>query len=373
MYNKLTIISDTAIYKDGDKYFAFGPVVREVESVDDLFVHITWIGYNRIDKFDDLSMLEVKSKNVKIILLKRNGGKDFFSKIRTIFLYPLIFFEILKNVSNADVVHTRAPSHPAFIGTIISFFLRNKIWWHKFAGSWNADILPFFYKFQRSILVKAKHSKVTINGFWNNQPAHCLSFENPCLTDHDIITGEEVIQAKKFNGKFILSFIGRLNESKGVDVILESLKQIDLNKVEKIHFIGDSNRRNHYELEANFLQGKAIFHGILSKEEVHLILAKSHFLLLPSKSEGFPKVIAEAACYGAIPIVSDVGSISHYVDDSNGFLWKRDSTVTYDKILTSAFDEAPIFLEKKAKQLLNLAKKFTFTNYILKLKSEILG
>ena len=373
MYNRLTIVSDTAIYKDGDKYFAFGPVVREVESIDNLFVNIIWIGYNRIDKIDDLSMLEVKSNNVKIVLLKRNGGKDFFSKIRIIFLYPLLFLKILKYINKADVVHTRAPSHPAFIATVLSFFMKNKIWWHKFAGSWNAETLPFFYKFQKNLLVKAKHSKVTINGFWENQPIHCLSFENPCLTTEDIQKGRAIISSKKFDGKLTLCFVGRLDESKGVDVILSSLKRIDLEKIEKIHFIGDSNRRTFFEEKAAFLEGKVIFHGVLNKQDVHHILAESHFLLLPSKSEGFPKVIAEAACYGTIPVVSNVGSISHYIDDSNGFLWDRGSSISYDMILDKVFSEDTSLLNRKAEKLSILAKKFTFANYVSKLQSEILN
>src|SRR5690606_1663355 len=64
-----------------------------------------------------------------------------------------------------------------------------------------------------------------------------------------------------------------------------------------------------------------IFHGYLSRTEVHEIYKKSHAIVLPSASEGFPKVIAEAMNYGCIPIVSDVSSISHYIKhNDNGFL-----------------------------------------------------
>jgi glycosyltransferase involved in cell wall biosynthesis len=249
-----------------------------------------------------------------------------------------------------------------------SFFIRNKVWWHKFAGSWNAETLPFFYKFQRNLLVKAKYTKVTINGFWDNQPKHCLSFENPCLTNEDIDLGKVIIDSKNFTGKFTLCFVGRLDSAKGVDVILESLKQIDLKKIERIHFIGDSEKRIFYENEALFLGNKVIFHRFLNKEVVHQILTESHFLLLPSKSEGFPKVIAEAACYGAIPIVSDVGSISHYINSSNGFLWNRDEALPFNKIMSYAFTEDSNLLKYKSKNLSILAEKFTFTAYLEKLK-----
>ena len=372
MYKKLTIVSDTAIYEKNGKYFAFGPVVREIEAIEYLFEKIIWIGYKRNDRINDLSMVEIRSEKIKIVLLKKNGGKTLFSMLELIFQYPIMFFTILKNIYNSRVIHTRAPSHPAFIATVLSFFMKNKIWWHKFAGSWNATTLPFFYKFQRDLLLKAKHSKVTINGFWDNQPKHCLSFENPCLTSSDIISGKKNIENKNFNGKFTLCFVGRLDETKGVDVILQSLKNVDLEKIEKVHFIGSSKKRSYFEEKATFLKGKVIFHGFMDSERVHQILKLSHFLLLPSKSEGFPKVIAEAACYGTIPIVSNVGSISHYINDSNGFLWNRDSILSYEEVLNSAFIGDVNLLENMSKKLFKLAEKFTFTNYISKLKSEIL-
>lgn len=373
MYNKLTIVSDTAIYQKDGKHYAFGPVVREIESIEHLFDNITWIGFNRLDKRNDQSMLLVKSDKIKVVLLNKIGGKNLFSIFPILLQYPLMFFILFKNIYNAQVVHTRAPSHPAFIATVLSFFFKKKIWWHKFAGSWNTETLPFFYKFQRNILVHTKHSKITINGFWKNQPKHCYSFENPCLNLTDISRGKEIIKNKNFNDKFTLIFIGRLDESKGVDVIIDSLTKIDLNNIEKIHFIGNSDKLSFFKNKAEFLNDKVEFHGSVDNENVHLLLAKSHFLLLPSKSEGFPKVIAEAACYGTIPIVSNVGSISHYINESNGFLWSENSKITFDDAMNNAFNKEPSNLKKLSFELAILAEKFTFTNYVKKIKLEILN
>lgn len=373
MHKTLTIVSDTALYCKNGTFYGFNAVVNEIKSFENLFEEIIWIGYNYPDRHEDKTLIKIESANVKVILLHKIGGKSIVDLMNIFINYPIFFFKIFKYVVKANVIHTRAPSHPAFIATVLSFFIKNKIWWHKFAGSWNATTLPFFYKFQRDLLLKAKHSKVTINGFWDNQPSHCLSFENPCLMDEDIVFGTKNIESKNFKDKFTLCFIGRLDEAKGVDVILKSLEKIGLEKIKKVHFIGNSEKRNFFEEKASFLDKKVIFHGILNKQDVHHILAESHFLLLPSKSEGFPKVIAEAACYGTIPIVSNVGSISHYIDDSNGFLWERNSATSYDLILDKAFNEDTISLERKAKKLSIQAKKFTFTNYVSKLQSEILN
>ena len=119
------------------------------------------------------------------------------------------------------------------------------------------------------------------------------------------------------------------------------------------------------------MQDKAVFHGFLSKNEVHNLLSQSHFLLLPSHSEGFPKVIAEAACYGTIPVVSNVGSIAHYINDSNGFVWNILSNNPFEKTINLAINSNTNVLKNKSLQLEDIAEKFTFSNYLKKLNDFI--
>jgi glycosyltransferase involved in cell wall biosynthesis len=97
----------------------------------------------------------------------------------------------------------------------------------------------------------------------------------------------------------------------------------------------------------------------------------SHFLLLPSKNEGSPKVIAEAACYGVIPITSNVGSISHYINESNGFVWDINGPQTYEAVFSKAISLQELDLEFRSKNLEEVAELFTYENYINKLKTQI--
>ncbi len=128
---------------------------------------------------------------------------------------------------------------------------------------------------------------------------------------------------------------------------------------------------NYYKEQCQFLGNKAIFHGFLGKDEVHELLAASHFLLLPSDSEGFPKVIAEGACYGVIPVVSNVGSIGHYVNEGNGFVWDIKSNNSYHSVLLQAIETDKVKLKEISKNGLELAEKFTFENYLKKLNRHI--
>lgn len=373
-HKRIVVVSDTPLYKDKDCFFGFGPVVRELEFIDDLFEEIIWIGFNREDKKGDLSMLQIQSPRIKVVLLNRVGGKGMASMFRIVVNYPIMFFTILKYVINSKIIHTRAPSHPAMIGVILSFFFRSKIWWHKYAGNWAQENPPLSYGVQRWLFKKAKHTKVTVNGFWPDQESHCHSFENPCLTLEDIEKGKAVAREKDFEGDFVFTFAGRLEDEKGVARIIEALGTVSLESIRKVHFIGDGPKRALYEQQASFLRDKVSFHGFLSKDAVHALLAESHFFLLPSTaSEGFPKVIAEAACYGAIPLVSDVGSISHYVNDSNGYLWFRKEEPSYGKVLNKALSSPVQELQEKSLNALDLGKKFTFMAYVEKLNTFILN
>jgi glycosyltransferase involved in cell wall biosynthesis len=130
---------------------------------------------------------------------------------------------------------------------------------------------------------------------------------------------------------------------------------------------------NLYKEEAKELGDKAVFHGFLQKRELHEFMAESHFLLLPSKAEGFPKVVAEAACYGTIPIVSDVGSIAHYINELNGFLWEiNNKKFNYESVMLNALYSNQTELQIKSQEVLKLAELFTFDNYLRKLETYFL-
>ena len=368
MYKRLVVVSDTALYKQNNQVFGFVAVVNELELLQDNFEKIIWIGANRPELKDNGTLIEIKAPNIKTILLPKMGGKSLRQVLKILVLYPYLFVLIFKNVYKAEVIHTRLPSHPAFMAVLISYMFPKKIWWNKFAGSWEPTTLPFFYKVQRNLLLKAKHTNVTINGFWSDQPNHCLSFENPCLTQEDIIRGREVAEQKTFEGSYVFSFVGRLEDAKGVSRIIEALRAIPADKIKGVHFVGNGNKMEHYKSKTSFLGDKVVFHGFLDKKGVHTILAKSHFFLLPSDSEGFPKVIAEAACYGTIPVVSDVGSISHYLNNENAFVWEVKNTVSYTEVLQNVVNTSPLTLKHLSANNLILAELFTFDNYKQKLQ-----
>ena len=100
----------------------------------------------------------------------------------------------------------------------------------------------------------------------------------------------------------------------------------------------------------------------------------AHFILLPSKSEGFPKVIGEAMNYGCIPIVSDVSCIHQYISDGlNGFLINPNTVINLQLKVEEALKLSNVDYKKIIKVNYEKSIFFTYDHYNSKLLKEILN
>ena len=105
-----------------------------------------------------------------------------------------------------------------------------------------------------------------------------------------------------------------------------------------------------------------IFHELLSHKEIDSIFSSSDLLFLPSKSEGFPKVILEAASAGVPSIVYDSYGASDCLENKkNGFLV---STFNQVEELIDELLENPKLLHEASKNTRQLAHRFDWKNII---------
>lgn len=371
--NKLLVVSDTGmILNPNGGVNAFGPVVKELNHFLLEFDEITWIGFHRKQETQNKSYLYIENDRIKPILLKEVGGKGLLAKLKIVFYYPKMIFIIWNEILKHKYIHSRSPSNPSVIVMFLSLFFKEKNFWFKYAGSW-IDDASFFYKVQRSFLkVLKKNSIITINGDWKNQGKNIISFENPCLEEVDRELGRELIGNKTISNKIIYCFVGALNSNKGAKIIIEAFSQINTNKVIEIHFIGDGHNKEKYIDLAKSIQYKTKFYGFLAKDQIREVYIKSHFIILPSKSEGFPKVIAEAMNYGCIPIVSDISCIGQYIErNKNGFLLSSPTINVLKMELENSFQLDVNSYIKWIKENYAMTQKFTYNYYIVRMKKEI--
>jgi starch synthase len=185
-------------------------------------------------------------------------------------------------------------------------------------------------------------SKGILNGIdievWN--PAKDNRLENKYST-RNYIKGKQANKDKLCSlynldaSKPLFSFIGRLLEEKGGDLLPEASKEALLvNKNEINIFIlgsGDANiEKQLTDLLADFKGNYNVFIGY-NEDLAHLIYAASDFLLMPSRVEPCGLNQMYALKYGTIPIVRRTGGLEDTVidigDNGNGICHVQASVV----------------------------------------------
>ncbi|MFH4964319.1 glycosyltransferase [Gaetbulibacter sp. M235] len=372
----LTIISHTEHYKKTDgNIVGLGSTITEINhllGVFDAIIHVAMLHNTPAP----LSALPYVSNKITFIALPAVGGTSLRDKLAIVFKAPEILKTIKKAIDQTDYFQFRAPTG---IGVYVIPYLIlfcTKKGWFKYAGNWKQHNAPLAYSFQRWLLKKQKRT-VTINGRWPDQPNHCLTFENPCLTEDEISQGQTIMRNKDLTKQAIsFCFVGRLEEAKGLDLIIETFKKLSSEeklKVKTVHIVGNGKAKQEYKNKVLDSGIDFKFHGFLSRAAVHDIYKKSHVILLPSASEGFPKVIAEAMNYGCIPIVSDISSLGHYIkNNENGFLLKQLNVSSLKNCISAIFILKPHeYLNIKTTSL-EFIEQFSYSYYNKHLLNEIL-
>jgi glycosyltransferase involved in cell wall biosynthesis len=353
--------------------FAWGPTVREIDFLANHFEKIVHIA-PMYDAPPSDSDINYKADNVEYVNLIPAGGNGIWNKLKIILTIPYNIIKIHKNLKGIDWVQFRAPTNIGLYTLPYLSLFRKKNKWVKYAGNWIQENGPFSYALQRWWLKKnLQNSAVTINGNWPNQENHLITFENPCLYEKDILEGEVIAKSKNYGDKLILTFIGMLEPKKGVLKLIEALKKIRGKVgIDKVYIIGRGSLLNRITEDSNKCNLKIEIINGMSREGLTNIYKESHIFILPTDSEGFPKVIAEAACYGVVPVVSNVSSIPQYIiDNENGLLLNE---ITSDEIALK-LDELlanRVLLKKLANNIPKLANLFTFEHFYQKLQNQIL-
>jgi len=125
----------------------------------------------------------------------------------------------------------------------------------------------------------------------------------------------------EYNG-YKLIFVGRLIECKGISFLIESFKMVLNSGIQaKLYLVGSGEEENRLRelVYRQELEEDVIFLGYSSNPLA--IIRKMDLLVLPSKEEGFGRVLLEAMYAGIAVIGTKVGGIPEIVDnDVNGLL-----------------------------------------------------
>lgn len=135
-----------------------------------------------------------------------------------------------------------------------------------------------------------------------------------CLPNQEI--------SKKYHGKTIIAFIGRLIDGKGTHDLITALSQ--LQKEDTVTLIiggGPEEARLKKMVTEYHLDNQVVFFGNLPFEKAIGILKTAHIVVNPSYTEGLPTSVTEAALCRKAIIATNVGGTSEVISGNNdGFL-----------------------------------------------------
>ncbi len=139
-----------------------------------------------------------------------------------------------------------------------------------------------------------------------------------------------------------LLFVGRLARQKGVDVLLEAMARPETGTDVILDIVGDGGERPALEAQTKRLglEKRVIFHSWLRGEELRKQYQSADIFVLPSRDEGMPNVLLEAAASGLPLIATRVGSNPDALrEGETGLLVDADDPVSLSKALNELISD----------------------------------
>lgn len=322
---RLLIVSHTPHYQHGSAIQGWGPTIRELDHLASLFAEVVHLAPLHPGPAP-ASSLAYTAKNIQLHPVAPAGGEHMLEKLRIGAVLPAYARAIVQELHTSDVVHVRCPANISLTALIILCMRKQPVYrWIKYAGNWSPSGKEArSYRLQRLILSKNwVRGSVTINGRWPRQPEHITSFYNPSLAETEWTEARAMAARKPAFPPIRCLFVGRLEDAKGVMTALQVVKILrDQGLPILLELAGDGPQREAYESyvrESNIREHVA-FLGWVPKPDLKNYYARAHFIILPSASEGWPKVLSEGMAYGAVPVASSVSAIPQILAETGAGL-----------------------------------------------------
>jgi len=306
---KFLIISHTPHNVTPDGLSAYAPYVKEMN---------LWLKH-----VDAVEIVAPRSSKLGLALNYDRKDIDFtpipaisltsiFEVVRAILLAPYLFFKICAAMNRADHIHLRCPGNIGLLGCIAQLFFPKKRKTAKYAGNWDAETKqPWSYRLQNYILSHEKLTKnmtVLIYGEWPGQSKNCKSFFTASYSEEK----KTEIKQRKYDLPMQFLFVGSLVKGKRPLYALKLVHELIKNEIpSELHVYGDGPLYKVLQryIEQNDLDKFVYLYGNKDFQSIEQAYQKSHFLILASKSEGWPKVVAEAMWWGGLPIVTRISCV----------------------------------------------------------------
>ena len=305
--------------KKGKDLYAYEPYVREMnlwlKYVDNVKI-VAPIIYNIPLKIDEKYI----HSSIKFSKISSFNALTFLSKVKSILVIPIILFKIFRAMFWANHLHLRCPGNIGLLACFVQIFFPFKPKTVKYAGNWDPKSKqPLSYRIQKWILSNTfltRNCKVLVYGEWKNQTKNIVPFFTASYQKSDI----EDVDEKDFLSTIKFIFVGAFTEGKQPLLSVKVIEKLISKNIDaELNMFGSgSNFKKVKEyVKLKNLVENVFLHGNQSKETVKKAFQNSHFLIFISKSEGWPKVVAESMFWNCLPISSKVSCVENMLGNGS--------------------------------------------------------
>lgn len=347
--------------KDG-QLFGYSPYINEMNMWTSHFDKVIVVGNFSESKNIDKIESPYNHPNITLVKVPVFNIKSLFSIVKLLFNLPLISIKMARVMRKSDYLHFRCPSNVSAIAAMVQVFFPSKPKTTKYAGNWNPKSnQPIGYRFQKWLLSNTfltKNMKVLVYGEWENQSKSVVPFMSATYMEAEKIPFRKRLYSEKL--KFV--FIGAMVVGKRPMLtvkIIEALIEKGVNA--ELHMFGDGPLIDEVKLYIKEKKISSYFfvYGNQPKEIVKDCLLDAHFSILPSKSEGWPKAIAEGMFFGAIPISTKISCLPWILGyGERGILIEPDLDNAVEAIFTN-LTKGDDYLIKLSKNAFDWSQQYT--------------
>ncbi|MDO9261119.1 MAG: glycosyltransferase [Flavobacteriaceae bacterium] len=369
---KFAIITHVTHQLNNNQYYAYAPYVYEMNLWLKMVNQVKIVAPLSDDLPTDIDAVYQHS-DIVFNPIPSFHFKDWKNSIKAIVVLPKIFYQIYKVMKASDHIHLRCPGNVGLLGAFVQILFPNKPKTAKYAGNWDAKSKqPWTYRLQKWILSNTfltKNMQVLVYGNWPHQTKNIKPFFTATYHENEIIKTLPRVLSEPL--QFI--FVGTLTPNKRPLLCVEVIHQLKQKGYSiQLSLYGEGSERSLLEnyICDNHLQNEVILKGNVTKEMLKKAYQKSHFLLFFSKSEGWPKAVAEAMFWGCVPITTSVSCVPEMIGNgSRGTMVKADASAIISAI--ENYLSKPESYKKHSQNAMEWSQQYTLERFELEIEKLV--